>query len=99
VDNHWKHIEDTRETVCADILAKKKTEQTEWMTHATWELIEHRKMLKQRLNHTQDKRVKVKRPMEYWNVNKEVKKVHKRRQKEVYTKTTGEPKQASRHKI
>ena len=44
------------------------------MTHTTWELIEQRKMLKQRLNQTQDTRGKLKRQKEYWSVNKGVKK-------------------------
>jgi hypothetical protein len=54
-------------------LGKREREQKEWMTQETWEKIERRRELKQKINRCQDQQEKTDLRAQYWEANREVK--------------------------
>ena len=61
-----------RETA-EEILGFKKREQKDWIQVATWDKIEERRVMKQRMNSTKSERIKNQLKIHYSNLNKEVK--------------------------
>jgi hypothetical protein len=73
VENHWAELQKTWKTACTNVLGKREREQKEWMTQETWEKIERRRELKQKINRCQDQQEKADLRAQYWEANREVK--------------------------
>ncbi|XP_013775841.1 craniofacial development protein 2-like [Limulus polyphemus] len=82
IENHWAELQKTWKTACTKVLGKRQREQKEWMSKETWEKIERRRKLKQKINRCQDQQVKGDLRAEYWETNRELKRIarHDKRQ-------------------
>ena len=74
VEFHWTEIQKTWKAICTIVLGKKVREQKNWMTTGTWEKIEKRRELKQKVNRCGDQQQKTDLRAQYWEANQEVKK-------------------------
>ncbi|PVD38168.1 hypothetical protein C0Q70_00779 [Pomacea canaliculata] len=74
VSNHWTGLQETWKNAFTHVLGKKGKQHKEWLTLGTWQKIEKRKELKQKINQCQDQQEKDELRAKYWEINKEVKK-------------------------
>ena len=70
---------------CTKVLGRKKREQKEWMTSGTWEKIEKRRELNQKINRCCDQQQRTDLRAQYWEVNLEVKKSARQDKKSLCT--------------
>ena len=73
IENHWTKLKNSWETTCAEVLGKKGRELKVWLTPETWDKIEQRKELKQKINQCQDPQEKEDLRAKYVEANRQVK--------------------------
>ena len=74
IEQHWEKIQQIWKTTCTDILGKRKREQKAWITPETWNKIEARREIKQKINQCQSEQDKENLRRQYWETNRTVKK-------------------------
>jgi len=95
VDNNWHKLQDTFKTTCQKVLGKKTRKNKEWLTSETWATIEHRKQLKVQINQAQDQEEKQELRAQYWDQNKQVKKMARKDKRNFIEELTAEAENAA----
>ena len=74
LDQEWENIKQMYVSTCEEVLGKPKVERKEWMSEATWKLVEERKNLKLCIGNTKTRNQKKQAMVKHQEKDKEVKK-------------------------
>ncbi|CAC5366722.1 unnamed protein product [Mytilus coruscus] len=82
INNEWEVGRDIIKEVCEDVLGRKTNKKKDWMSHETWDKVEERRKMKEKINNARTRAQKQKAQNKHQFLNKEVKKCRRKDKRE-----------------